>query len=1092
MKGKKIFIILLMITLILITINSALAVPSWCVEKPCNDDIQLIKETADAKIDFIDNITSTKNANQLKDEITISKNKISIDSKLNHELNVPAVVTFYNTGLSNPSAYHNGNLVKNMLVINNLNDSYTLFPTSWSEWTLEDTNWNGTLTNTTIRNTALEEDSDFKLYMTFSVENDSTNVIDDSAEEHNGTFVGTPLWSRESPREYSFQTNDSTAYGTFQNNNQINGLNETDHSFSFWINTNGTNAQNIIRKFTGGSPGAGYLINIDSNGNLKLNYRGDIANMDVQTSSPVNDSLWHHIVINLNSSNTRGTIFMDGVLQDTDTTVDGLLSHTGAVGYLGFTSATAEMKMDDFRMMNRTLSDAEITSLAQGNDLTDESNNVLFYKFTENDTSTIIEDYSGNEYNGTISGDASPVRGGVGTSYGSYTFDGTSEAINLGTDTDFKPQGVGFSFGTWFKTTTSQDGSYHMLMRQRTTGWGFNFNTTGLFEAFIEHTGGSEYIVTSNATATTLNDGNWHYAILSYNGTNTTLFLDGIKEISQDSAGTPLTILAGTDNVMLARDGDVSNGYFDGSLSESFVFHRDTNDDEALALYNSPQNLLYINSGYTETYCANNTFAETEGQSWFNVSYNGTNCGDINGVNYRTSNLQENLTLISFTASSWNGNNCVATFNDLTARQGICIETQIMGNDTSNETFSLLNKSFDGIKYYIPTLSNLQISSDTVFDYVNGSALVSLNDTDSMIVDVLWYEDDVNIENQSLTSVSNGSTVSLSYLPRNTDSQIYYKIQINNTLVLSDLNLSGNVTPSNLTLTNLLPLDGTTNSIKETILFTLGNTTDTNVNIDIYGDEATPPITIVNTFSEINSGNHQYIWNELLDGQWYWYLSITNNNVTQTTAIRSLVYTQPITGGASGGGAGAVVSNQTNLTTGIYTYFQDLTFFTKPSEIRNEVIDIKSSTTSAQDLQCLGDLCELMKYPTTLNFTEGEITKLNLTFFTPKFPLKEEYNAKLMWDGETINVKMLLPETLFFKIKKHLNSEVTIPPLKTGSESLGIKYWFIYVFSFLFLFGVIYFIIRQVQEDNKGIIIIISLLFSFAINGGYLLYQVLL
>lgn len=92
------------------------------------------------------------------------------------------------------------------------------------------------------------------------------------------------------------------------------------------------------------------------------------------------------------------------------------------------------------------------------------------------------------------------------------------------------------TMSVWFKTSASQNHRYFLSFLEAVGANGFdlNFVTSGIRSYLAGHSGGN----TLDSTFT-YNDGNWHHVIVSYDGTNHKMYIDGVLTASDSaSAGT--------------------------------------------------------------------------------------------------------------------------------------------------------------------------------------------------------------------------------------------------------------------------------------------------------------------------------------------------------------------------------------------------------------------------------------------------------------------------------------------------------------------------------------------------------------------------
>jgi len=136
-----------------------------------------------------------------------------------------------------------------------------------------------------------------------------------------------------------------------------------------------------------------------------------------------------------------------------------------------------------------------------------------------------------------------------------------------------------FSVSLWVKTT---DNTNRTLVKFGTTYSDFEvaFGVGGTSSANFY--GGSGSAVNSNS----INDGNWHFIVATYDGTNTILYVDA-------SAGSPSSNYSSN---RVATKVNLGNGYyagFAGSIDEVGIWSRAISSDEVAELYNDGDGVQY-------------------------------------------------------------------------------------------------------------------------------------------------------------------------------------------------------------------------------------------------------------------------------------------------------------------------------------------------------------------------------------------------------------------------------------------------------------------------------------------------------------------
>jgi hypothetical protein len=146
-----------------------------------------------------------------------------------------------------------------------------------------------------------------------------------------------------------------------------------------------------------------------------------------------------------------------------------------------------------------------------------------------------------------------------------------------------------FSIATWFKTSQNytEPGTIVNKGGMGTDEQGMNLNygiwinennaVTGGFEA----ESGDDFIVNSSKN---YNDGNWHYSLLTFNGSLLSLFIDG-KLVANQSGITDQPDNTGDQPLRIGANSLNEDKFFKGDVDEIRVLDRALNESEAKDTY---------------------------------------------------------------------------------------------------------------------------------------------------------------------------------------------------------------------------------------------------------------------------------------------------------------------------------------------------------------------------------------------------------------------------------------------------------------------------------------------------------------------------
>ncbi|WP_426330167.1 fibronectin type III domain-containing protein [Pedobacter sp. R-06] len=210
-----------------------------------------------------------------------------------------------------------------------------------------------------------------------------------------------------------------------------------------------------------------------------------------------------------------------------------------------------------------------------------------------------------------------------------YLFNGSSNYIS--TANAYVNPGS-FSTSIWFKTTTTVGGVLIGFSSMQTGNGGsrdrFIYMTgTGVLYLGVAPGSVKKYV----STATAYNDGNWHLATSTLGAGGLKLYVDGVLTASDGTVTSAESYTGywriGYDDVATWPNEPTSH-YFQGTLDDAVIYHRELNAAEVSILYNSPDG-----AGSNSPVCAGTSLSLTVTTA-AGASYSWT------GPNGFTSNLQ--------------------------------------------------------------------------------------------------------------------------------------------------------------------------------------------------------------------------------------------------------------------------------------------------------------------------------------------------------------------------------------------------------------------------------------------------------------------
>ena len=170
-------------------------------------------------------------------------------------------------------------------------------------------------------------------------------------------------------------------------------------------------------------------------------------------------------------------------------------------------------------------------------------------------------------------------------STGQPTFDGTDDYISLPNDLGYGTTSV--SVFAWFKINgNSPSGGYHIICGPSNLEMSIQASNPTFLRNGVNGSGG-RYV--SNQGSQTLNDGNYHYYGLTFDGSTKRAYIDGVQVGTQSVTGT-------LDNVFSGRMvGNYGNSYYAlGDIPVYKVYNKVLTADEVTQNYKAYKNRFNI------------------------------------------------------------------------------------------------------------------------------------------------------------------------------------------------------------------------------------------------------------------------------------------------------------------------------------------------------------------------------------------------------------------------------------------------------------------------------------------------------------------
>ena len=207
-----------------------------------------------------------------------------------------------------------------------------------------------------------------------------------------------------------------------------------------------------------------------------------------------------------------------------------------------------------------------------------------------------------------IKGDA-PL-GGVTPPFNQYSFefDGSTDYVTMGDVLDMANDGSdAYSISVWFKFTNNTSATLALVAKQEATAWfnGYSISVRGDLKrlSFWLGTFQNNDAIRGYATITTINDGNWHHVVLTYDGSQDisgfTLYYDNSSQsLTTETNNTPINV-ANAEDFMIGGRGTATSPalFFDGNIDEVAYFNSELSASDVSAIYNGglPNDISSLN-----------------------------------------------------------------------------------------------------------------------------------------------------------------------------------------------------------------------------------------------------------------------------------------------------------------------------------------------------------------------------------------------------------------------------------------------------------------------------------------------------------------
>ena len=290
----------------------------------------------------------------------------------------------------------------------------------------------------------------------------------------------------------------------------------------------------------------------ESNGNITLNN-------------------WHHIAVTADGSAAR--IYIDGQLDNSIIQDGSFIASSGVMQIGGEQSANSYFDglIDNLRIYNRALTESEIQELYELEEPSVDLVNGLLahYSFDNVSGNTVLDD-SGNSRDLTAVDMA--YTGGIKGQAGN--FNGISGYLAVAHDSDL--QMATLTLSAWLKT--DHDGESYAISKGDERPYSLR-TRDGVFNVKIGNASQSASVFSTTAT-----DDQWHHVVGTYDGSEVSIYIDGVLENTQTFSQS-----LELDNTSLnigRRMARPTFSYFPGLMDEVRIYDRALDASEVESLYN--------------------------------------------------------------------------------------------------------------------------------------------------------------------------------------------------------------------------------------------------------------------------------------------------------------------------------------------------------------------------------------------------------------------------------------------------------------------------------------------------------------------------
>ena len=377
---------------------------------------------------------------------------------------------------------------------------------------------------------------------------------------------------------YSFDGINDDITSTFSSIN-------TSYSLSFWYYTAvATFGKNLFET------SSSYLV---TTSNQKLDFAQNMStgNQILTTNSTYTTNGWSHIVVSVDAILNQQKIYLNGVLDNSQTITGTLTSVSSLIlGKRPNNTGYFNGKLDDVRIYNRSLTPAEVGQVYTDNCSASNVSTGLVaqYDFTGN-----ANDLSGNGNNGLVNG-ATLTSDRFGNTNSAYSFNGTNNYINVLNNTSLNfSNNISLSISTWIKLSGSNANYSGIVTKMDGSGNGYQFivgNNTVLNKLATEFGQGPTGLVFAGNQ--NLNDGNWHHVMYIVDRPNNKIsfYVDNNLDAQVTTTTVSAANIDNTVNLKIGVERTMAY-YFKGAMDDIRIYNKALSTCDIDSLFNMPNSI---------------------------------------------------------------------------------------------------------------------------------------------------------------------------------------------------------------------------------------------------------------------------------------------------------------------------------------------------------------------------------------------------------------------------------------------------------------------------------------------------------------------